>query len=726
MSQSKLLAVSALLLVLWRPSPARAEDHRQRTLAVVLLNFRNDDRQPIDVEEARRRVFLDPDSTRAFYREQSYGQVDLVGRSGPEGDVFGWYTIDAVNRPCLETEWSAAALAAAARDGLDGGAYDHLVFIFPSTDACPFRGKGEHPGRQTWINGTSIAAFTHELGHNLGTPHASSRTCAGPEGPRVLGGDCHDVEYGNPFDVMGAGFRHTNAYNKAQAGWLPESNRQRIDGDGRYRLLPQERPAGGPQLLAIRRDASTFYYLEYRQPFGFDDFSADDPITQGVVLLLGGPLGEVASSFLLDLTPDTPTLVDAPLGLSRSYRDPEVGVTITVMGRSPEAAEVEVRFDPRSQEGPGCQVARPSRPAGPGLFIAALLLAARFWRRGRALLLAALGLALGCGDPAPPAPPMADAGVDVAPAAFILLHEVAPDVEQACAAHAEAQCERLATCAPHRLATDYGTPEFCRARRDEACRRDFSTPAQGEAAADRLACAQALAVQSCRGFALGRRLPACDPRPGTLAGGAPCLATSQCGPGLRCRTDGGPCGVCRPAIEPGGDCGWWPAGCPDGTACFDDRCLPPRQPGEPCKTTPATCLPGTECTVRGCEEKLAERGTPCAGEDLCDPMRGLHCDLVTTLCAPWAPAVALGRPCGTFTPDGSVLTCDGDAICFGPGFEGRTCRARADAGQPCDPARGTACRAPSVCARGLCIVPTIVVGGRYPPGLTCGSSPSSR
>ena len=229
--------------------------------------------------------------------------------------MFGWYTIDAANRPCDEAAWGAAAVARAAREGVDTGrATITWSSSFPPPTPAPSGARVNIRASQTWINGTSIAAFTHELGHNLGTPHASSRTCTGPDGQRVvLGETCVDIEYGNPFDVMGAGLRHTNAYNKAQAGWLPAASVRRVEEGGRFTLRPQEQPARrGRSCSRCSRDASTFYYLEYRQPFGFDSFAPDDPITQGVIVLLGGPPGEVARTFLLDLTPETDTLADAP------------------------------------------------------------------------------------------------------------------------------------------------------------------------------------------------------------------------------------------------------------------------------------------------------------------------------------------------------------------------------------------------------------------------------
>ena len=325
--------------------PARAP--RPRTVGVFLLNFKNDDRQPITVEEARRRIFTDPDSTRAFYQEQSYGLLNLVGKAGPQGDVFGWYTITAPNRPCSPSPWGDEALALAKAQGVDTEGYDNYVFLFPATPACPYLGLGQQPGKRTWINGASIATLTHEIGHNIGTPHASARVCTDNDGKRVTAhGQCSDSEYGNPFDVMGAGFYHTHAYNKAQARWLSGPNLVDVTADGVYTLVPQERPSAAAQLLSLGRGDDSYYHLEYRRPFGFDKFPPDAPAVNGLIVVQGGNLRRFGNSYLLDMNPATSTLADAPLAVGQSFEDTEAGVKFTLMSAGADEAKVKVELKP--------------------------------------------------------------------------------------------------------------------------------------------------------------------------------------------------------------------------------------------------------------------------------------------------------------------------------------------------------------------------------------------
>jgi hypothetical protein len=325
--------------------PARAPPPRK--LAVVLFNFKNDDRRPMTPQEVQRQVFLDTYSARAFYSEQSYGLLQLSGKTGPQGEVFGWYSIDAINRPCNYAAWGEMALAAARNAGADLTGYDNTVFFFPATDACPFLGVGQQPGTNTWMNGMSIATFIHELGHNIGTPHAAARTCSGPDGKRItLGDSCRDAEYGNPFDVMGAGFRHTHAYNKAQARWLSSSNIGIVATDGVYTVLAQERPSDGVQVLRVPRDNASFYYIEYRQPFGFDNFPAGSPAVSGLIVVIGTELRGLARSFLLDMSPETTTLSDAPLAVGKTFEDGKNGVKIKLLSVTPESAQVDIVVGP--------------------------------------------------------------------------------------------------------------------------------------------------------------------------------------------------------------------------------------------------------------------------------------------------------------------------------------------------------------------------------------------
>jgi hypothetical protein len=308
-----------------------------RTVAVIMFNFADDRRRPYTADEARRIVFTGDDSVNAFLSESSFGRVGLVG------DVFGWHTIDESSAGCRFERWAEAAREAALEDD---DAYQHYVFVFPHVRSCGWAGMAELPGTSTWINGElTVRVVGHELGHNLGAYHASALRCVAHGRPVALSDSCTHDEYGDPFDIMGAGARHTSNWNKAKLGWLPASNLATATASGTFTLTAQEALTADVQLLRIPwGKTGLFYYLELRQPFGsfFDNFGAADPAVNGISLRLAPDYRSADRSSLIDTNPDTPGFEDAPLGTGRTFADPAHGVWIVNRGILDGRATVEV------------------------------------------------------------------------------------------------------------------------------------------------------------------------------------------------------------------------------------------------------------------------------------------------------------------------------------------------------------------------------------------------
>jgi Gametolysin peptidase M11 len=324
-----------------------------RTAAVILFNFADDQRRPYTLEQARRVVFDGDGSVNAYLRESSYGQTGLTG------DVFGWFTIPERAADCRFAQWGRAAQALATLSGVDLSAYQHRVLVFPKLPACQWNGMAELPGALSWINGDlTPRVVSHELGHNLGAHHASGLRCLAGGVPVAVGGDCSVEEYGDPFDIMGAGGRHTNNWNKAKLGWLGESNRVTAAASGTFALAAQEAVTPDVQLLRVPRGDGLFYYVELRQPFGsfFDNFTASDPAVRGVTVRLAPEYSNTLQSQLIDTTPGTDTFEDAPLGAGRTFADPEHRIWIVNRGVFGGRATVEVSV------GRSPPAARPPRP----------------------------------------------------------------------------------------------------------------------------------------------------------------------------------------------------------------------------------------------------------------------------------------------------------------------------------------------------------------------------
>jgi Gametolysin peptidase M11/RTX calcium-binding nonapeptide repeat (4 copies) len=310
-----------------------------RTVAVVLFNFAGDRRQPFTVEHARRVLFTGDASVNTYFREASFGQTGIAG------DVFGWFTIPDRAVDCRFAQWGRAAQALAAFLGVDLGAYQHHVLVFPHVPECGWTGMAELPGAVSWINGElSVRIVGHELGHNLGVHHASGLRCSQNGTPVAVGGDCSLEEYGDPFDIMGGGERHTSNWNKARLGWLGGSNRVDVTASGTHALAAQEALSSDVQLLRVPRGDGLYYHVELRQPFGsfFDNFALADPAVRGVTLRLAPDYASTTQSQLIDTTPATDTFEDAPLTVGRTFADPEHGVWIVNRGIVGGKATVEV------------------------------------------------------------------------------------------------------------------------------------------------------------------------------------------------------------------------------------------------------------------------------------------------------------------------------------------------------------------------------------------------
>ena len=109
-----------------------------------------------------------------------------------------------------------------------------------------------------------------------------------------------------------------------------------------------------------------YYYIEFRQPIGLDAHFANFPdAINGVLIHLapypqqlpGGSFIDGHSSVLLDMTPDTATIADAALGVSRSFRDDAAGIEIRVESVSSSEAVISVMM-------PGSTDIMPPSPPG--------------------------------------------------------------------------------------------------------------------------------------------------------------------------------------------------------------------------------------------------------------------------------------------------------------------------------------------------------------------------
>ena len=334
-----------------------------KKVAVILFNYDTSPTQPVTPDRVRDTLVRDPDSVNAFYKEVSFGALELTGHLRSDGDVFGWYTIAEsggtdVNARVPELRQRAA------RDGYVTGNYDVTLFVHP------FRNTGwggQAFGRkEAWLDGWNPSVAVHEIFHLLGLDHANGLDCERGGRRVAIGDDWSSRGYGDPFDCQAtAGFRHPNAYFKARMGWFMRHNLVDVPMDRRatrqYRIRPIERASSG--LLCVRvpvpagripftygwgaatTDVDLYYYLEFRRPIGFDRFGETDDVVQGVSIRLGTDIDTNHMTMLVDGTPATQTLDDAPLSVGEVFKDPVTGVTIRTLSADASGALVQVEVD---------------------------------------------------------------------------------------------------------------------------------------------------------------------------------------------------------------------------------------------------------------------------------------------------------------------------------------------------------------------------------------------
>ena len=313
----------------------------QHRVLVMMVNFQDKQTQPFTREQAQAVMF---GTTNDYFREASYGQTSL------SGDVYGWYTIPVSSTTCDTTAISNYAQQAAAAAGANLAAYDHFVYAFPQ-NACTWQGRGSVGGSpsQAWINEWfELGIVGHELGHNFGLYHSRSMDC----GSSTIGTDCTASEYGDLFDLMGgANSAHFNVFQKERLGWVNSGINAPITTvatSGTYWLDSYANGSMNPKGLKILKSTDpvtgmkTWYYIERRGAIGFDSFvSGNQNILNGVIVRTGSESsGQL--TYLLDMTPATPSWYDPALTVGQSFTDNDARVTIATLSADAAGALVSV------------------------------------------------------------------------------------------------------------------------------------------------------------------------------------------------------------------------------------------------------------------------------------------------------------------------------------------------------------------------------------------------
>ena len=320
----------------------------QISLAVLLVNFQDNPVQPFTTSSVDSTFFSGTKNVSSTYLEESYGQTSLTGQ------VFGWLTM-ATGTTCAYSTIASAAQQAAKNAGIDLTAFSHQAYVFPNNSSCGFSGLGTVGGSQTWYNGApSLYTGTHELGHNLGLYHSHSMDC----GSTTICSSGTVSEYGDYFDSMGGFPGHFNTFQKERLGWLNYGISPPIltaTSSGTFQIGPYEAQDGTLKALKVLKSTgssgNSYYYVEFRQPLGFDSFlssSTYSNVRNGVVIHIASP-ADANSSDIVDMTPNSSTSstndwFDPALDLGQTFTDSAAGVTIATTSLSSTGATVQVNF----------------------------------------------------------------------------------------------------------------------------------------------------------------------------------------------------------------------------------------------------------------------------------------------------------------------------------------------------------------------------------------------
>lgn len=348
------------------PDSGLARTFGAQSTAVILVNFQ-DEALSSTAGDAQNIVFSE---VGGYFLEASDEQTWLTGQ------VLGPYPIAESSQVCDASTISSLARAAAVNAGVDLSQFTHYIYLFPQ-NSCYWLGLATIGGlpSEAWINGSlTLHTVAHELGHNLGLYHSHALDCGLGAS---LGASCESLEYGDTADIMGNLVPgHYNSFQKERLGWLDLGVSPLIDTisqDGVYSVDPYEAPTANTKALKILKsiDAttgdSTYYYLEYRQPEGYDQilgFLLVPNNLTGGILVHTGTDSDPNSSFMINMNPSSGSWYEAALNVGQGFTDPSTEANFTLLSADSTQASVQVSL---GNDHPACARNAPTVTISPSV-----------------------------------------------------------------------------------------------------------------------------------------------------------------------------------------------------------------------------------------------------------------------------------------------------------------------------------------------------------------------
>ncbi len=343
--------------VLQSPKPDAVGEQK----VLVLLTEMQGYASPITIAEVEKAVFGDDSPFQKFYKEQSYNKTWFSGKA---------YKINLdrtlVNNCRAGVDINDQQVATALKDqNINLSLYDRVLFV-PPIGYCSGVGKQEYAINGVRYNlsssstgwgdlqailehGNIRSTLSHEIGHGLGVMHANAWRC---NDGSTLYGSCSHAEYGNWYDIMGAGqySTHFNAYYKELLGWITPATSLIIDRTGRYTITALE-TSGGKVAGKIQIANGKFpYYIEARRAIGFDSALKEQSVAsnqQGIFInhiIDHGKDVYIQNSRLLDMSPEDSDQ-RVTLNGNNIFKDSGRGVSVgPIVGFTKDSVTFDVSF----------------------------------------------------------------------------------------------------------------------------------------------------------------------------------------------------------------------------------------------------------------------------------------------------------------------------------------------------------------------------------------------
>ncbi len=336
----------------------------KQKILIVLVNPSNEIFRPILSDEAYQKFFdeSNPNSVNSYIRETSFNKAYL------EGKAIGWYTLPFTkeqicnfqNRSYLKIEQNVINLI---QNDINLKEYPRIILIFSQSCGGTQGVSYIYPQKYTTSQGEVYITFSqvftveniekgtasHELGHSFGLEHSNYINCGQDYIKNPL--ECVVTTYGDNFDTMGASRRKAqyNIQNKLYLKWIDKEQVLNNPGEGTYTITPIE-TRFGVKGIKIPSAYGFSYFIEYRRPIGFDNYtiqSTGQDSFDGALIRIDWDRSpnfrkKTNETFILDFTPNDGNRNNVVLKKDQTFTDNLSGFSITVNEFTEEFLNVNI------------------------------------------------------------------------------------------------------------------------------------------------------------------------------------------------------------------------------------------------------------------------------------------------------------------------------------------------------------------------------------------------